>query len=400
MAGKIELANGILQVPDHPIIVYIEGDGIGKDITPLVLQVIDAAVKKAYRGKRRIDWKEIHAGEKAFQLYGNYLPPETPELIKEYRVAIKGPLTTPIGGGFRSINVTLRQMLDLYACVRPVRYVQGAPSPMKNPEKLDITIFRENTEDVYAGVEFEAGSPEAERLISVLGEMKKKIHPGSAIGIKPMSRDRSERLIRRAIRHALDHGKKSVTLVHKGNIMKYTEGLFKKVGYELALREFRDQVITEDELSGVAGPDRRVVIKDRIADSMFQQMLLRPEEYDVLATPNLNGDYLSDAAAAQVGGLGMAPGANFSDSVALFEPTHGSAPKHAGQDKANPSSLLLSGVMMLEHLNWPEAAVLIKDALKQTIMLGKMTYDLARQFEGVKPLKTSDFAKEIINRLS
>ena len=400
MGEKIEFENGRFRVPEVPIIPYIEGDGIGHEIMRASIRIIDAAVSRAYGEKRKIAWKEIYAGEKAYSLTGEYFPAETARMIREHCIAIKGPLTTPVGGGFRSINVALRQQLDLYACVRPVRYVRGVPSPMKHPEKIDIVIFRENTEDVYSGIEFEAGSPEAEQLIGVLAGMKKIVFPGSAIGIKPISRERSERLIRMAICYAIGKGRESVTLVHKGNIMKYTEGRFKEWGYDLALREFREQVVTEEELTAGQPAGGRVVIKDRIADSMFQQLLLRPDEYDVIATTNLNGDYLSDAAAAQVGGLGMAPGGNIRDDIALFEATHGSAPKHAGQDKANPSSLLLSGVMMLEHMQWGEAAALIQNALEKTLLDRKMTYDLARQFPGVEPLATSQFAGEVIGRLS
>ncbi len=398
MAEKIEFENERFRIPDVPVIPYIEGDGIGNDIMRATIRILDAAVGRAYGEKRKIAWKEVYAGEKAYARTGDHFPEETVRMIRDHRIAIKGPLTTPVGGGMRSINVALRQRLDLYACVRPVRYVRGVPSPMIHPEKLDIVIFRENTEDVYSGIEFEAGSPEAERLIGVLAGMKQNVFPGSAIGIKPMSRERSERLIRMAIRYAIGKGRESVTLVHKGNIMKYTEGRFKEWGYELALREFRKQVVTEEELTAGEPGLGRVVIKDRIADSMFQQLLLRPDEYGVIATTNLNGDYLSDAAAAQVGGLGMAPGGNFGDGVALFEATHGSAPKHAGQDKANPGSLLLSGVMMLEHMQWGEAAEMIKIALEKTLLDRKMTYDLARQFPGVEPLRTSQFAGEVINR--
>jgi len=388
-----------LVIPDEPIIPYIEGDGIGVDITPAMLKVVDAAVKKAFGGKRKIHWKEIFAGEKAFKMLGSYLPDETPKLIADYRVAIKGPLTTPVGGGFRSINVSLRQILDLYGCVRPVSYIKGVPSPVKEPGKLDIIIFRENTEDVYAGVEFEAGSKESESIIELLKSMKKNIVPGSAIGIKPVSRAGSERLIRMALQYAVTHKRKSVTLVHKGNIMKYTEGFFKNCGYELAVKEFRDHIVTEDEVTkGVPG-EGKIVVRDRIADSMFQQLLLRPDEYDVIATLNLNGDYLSDAAAAQVGGLGMAPGGNIGDGVALFEATHGTAPKYAGQDKVNPGSLLLSAVMMLEHMGWTEAAGLMKKAIEKTILEKNVTYDLARQLGDIKPLKTSGFADAIISNL-
>ena len=388
-----------MEVPDKPIIAYIEGDGSGVDITPAMFKVIDAAVKKAYGGKREIHWQEIFAGEKAYRKFGSYLPEETPRLIEEYRISIKGPLTTPVGGGFRSINVSLRQILDLYACIRPVSCIKGVPSPVKEPEKMDIIIFRENTEDVYAGIEFEAGSQEAESIIHLLKNMNKTVAPGSAIGIKPVSRHGSERLIRMALQYAVNHKRKSVTLVHKGNIMKYTEGYFKKWGYELALKEFRDDVVTEDEVAQGVPAEGKIIVKDRIADSMFQQILLRPEEYDVVATLNLNGDYLSDAAAAQIGGIGMAPGANLRDDVALFEATHGTAPKYAGQDKVNPGSLLLSAVMMLEHMGWNEAGVMVKQAMEKTILQKKVTYDLARQLGDVTPLKTSEFAAAIIANL-
>jgi len=399
VAEKIIFNKGRLEVPDKPIIAYIEGDGSGVDITPAMFKVIDAAVKKAYGGKREIHWQEIFAGEKAYRKFGSYLPEETPRLIEEYRISIKGPLTTPVGGGFRSINVSLRQILDLYACIRPVSCIKGVPSPVKEPEKMDIIIFRENTEDVYAGIEFEAGSQEAESIIHLLKNMNKTVAPGSAIGIKPVSRHGSERLIRMALQYAVKHKRKSVTLVHKGNIMKYTEGYFKKWGYELALKEFRDYVVTEDEVAQGVPAEGKIIVKDRIADSMFQQILLRPEEYDVVATLNLNGDYLSDAAAAQIGGIGMAPGANLRDDVALFEATHGTAPKYAGQDKVNPGSLLLSAVMMLEHMGWNEAGLMVKQAMEKTILQKKVTYDLARQLGDVTPLKTSEFAAAIISNL-
>ncbi|HLP45641.1 MAG TPA: isocitrate dehydrogenase (NADP(+)) [Candidatus Kapabacteria bacterium] len=399
VAGKIIFNHGRLEVPDNPIIPYIEGDGTGVDITPAMFKVINAAVKKAYHGRREIYWQEIYAGEKAYQKYGSYLPDETPKQIEEYHIAIKGPLTTPVGGGYRSINVSLRQILDLYACIRPVNYIKGVPSPFKEPEKLDIIIFRENTEDVYSGIEFEAGSQDAESIIELLKSMNKTVVPGSAIGIKPVSRKGSERLIRMALQYAVKHKRKSLTLVHKGNIMKYTEGYFKKWGYELALNEFRDYVVTEDELAQGMPGEGKIIVKDRIADSMFQQIMLRPEEYDVVATLNLNGDYLSDAAAAQVGGIGMAPSANLSENAALFEATHGTAPKYAGQDKVNPGSLLLSAVMMLEHMGWDESAVMVKQAIEKTILAKKVTYDLARQLGDVTPLKTSEFAAAIISNL-
>ncbi len=399
MEQKITFENGELKIPKNPVIAYIEGDGIGVDITPPVLKVIDAAVKKSYSGERKIIWKEILAGEKAFKETGSYLPDETPAAIKEYKIAIKGPLTTPIGGGFRSLNVSLRQILDLYSCIRPVNYIKGVPSPMVNPQNLDIVIFRENTEDVYAGIEFEAGSAEAVKLIEILRGMGKKIRDFSSIGIKPISKEGSQRLVRMAIKYAVDHNRKSVTIVHKGNIMKYTEGYFKKWGYEIAIEEFRDKIVTEEEVWNGTSQEGKILIKDRIADSIFQQLLLRPAEYDILATPNLNGDYLSDAAAAQVGGLGMAPGSNVREDVALFEATHGTAPKYAGMDKVNPGSLLLSGVMMLEFMKWNEAAELIKAALGKTILDKIVTYDLARQLENVTPVKTSEFGDAIIKNL-
>ncbi len=399
LGEKITFENGKLVIPDNPIINFIEGDGIGVDITPPVINVINAAVKKAYSGRREIEWREIYAGEKAFEKEGSYLPDVTPKDIEEYRIAIKGPLTTPVGGGFRSLNVSLRQILDLYACIRPVRYVKGVPSPMKNPEKLDIVLFRENTEDVYAGIEFEAGSDESNKIIEMLKSFGKNPRENSAIGIKPISEIGSKRLIRMAIRYAIENNRKVVTLVHKGNIMKFTEGYFKNWGYELAKEEFREYIVTEEETWEGASTEGKILVNDRIADSMFQQLLLRPDEYDVLATPNLNGDYLSDASAAQVGGLGMAPGSNVRDDVALFEATHGTAPKYAGMDKVNPSSLLLSGVMMLDYMKWNEAADLVKVALEKTILQKKVTYDLARQLDNVTPIKASEFGDAIIANL-
>jgi isocitrate dehydrogenase len=389
---------GAWQVPDTPIIPFIEGDGTGADIWRASQIVFDAAVAKAYGGKRRIVWMEIYAGEKATQVYGQseWLPDETNDVIREFKIAIKGPLTTPVGGGIRSINVTLRQVHDLYACVRPVRWFQGVPSPVKEPQKLDVVIFRENTEDVYAGIEFKEGTAEARDLIEFVGtRLKKTIRPDSGVGIKPMSRMGSQRLVRRAIAYALQHGKPSVTLVHKGNIMKFTEGAFRDWGYELARAEFADEVVREDDLGSAAPPAGKVVIRDRIADSMFQQVLLRPEEYSVLATPNLNGDYLSDACAAQVGGLGLAPGANIGDAAAVFEATHGTAPKYAGQDKVNPGSVILSGAMMLEHLGWTEAAVNIVRGLERTIAAKTVTYDLERQMPGATLLRCSEFGRAI-----
>ena len=379
-------------------IAYIEGDGIGRDITPATLRVVNAAVARAYRGERAIEWEALLAGEGAFARTGTHLPDDTVERIRELGVALKGPLTTPVGGGFRSVNVILRERLDLYASVRPVRHLRGVPSPMRQPERVDLILFRENVEDVHTGIEFPAGSPEAERLIAVLREMRQTVFPGSAIGIKPMSKLRSQRLVRRALRHAIECGRRVVTLVHKGNIQKQTEGAFRAWGYELAREEFAGRVVSEEELG--AGPlGDRVLLNDRIADGMFQQLLLRPDDYQVLATPNLIGDYLSDAVAAQVGGVGMAPGANLGDAVAVFEAAHGTAPKHAGRDEANPSSLILSAAMMLEHLGWPEAAHAMTEALEQTIRQRRVTYDLARQLGDVRPLRTSEFAAAIIASL-
>jgi isocitrate dehydrogenase len=401
MGEKIQIrSDGSLNVPDVPIIPYIEGDGVGPDIWKASVRVFDEAVKKCYGGKRKVEWMEVLAGEKAHQKKGDYAPEETIETIREYRVGIKGPLTTPVGGGFRSINVMLRIRLDLYTCIRPVKYISGTPSPMKHPEKVDMVVFRENTEDVYAGIEWKAESKEATRVREFLEkEMGVKIREGSAIGIKPISRVGTQRLVRRAIRYAISRGRKSVTLVHKGNIMKFTEGAFRDWGYELAKAEFGDKLIPESELSEGKVPRGKIVINDRIADMMFQQILLRPEEYDVLAMPNLNGDYMSDALAAQVGGLGMAPGANIGDEAAVFEATHGSAPKYAGQDVINPGSLILSGAMMFDHLGWSEAAQRITKGMEKTIASKVVTYDLARQMEGAKKVKCSEFANAIIENL-
>lgn len=401
---KITVQKNKLVVPDNPIIPFIEGDGTGPDIWSASQIVFDAAVEKAYKGKRKVAWMEIFAGEKATKVYGKdkWLPSETITAIEEYVVAIKGPLTTPVGGGIRSLNVTLRQKLDLFACVRPVKYYSGTPSPMKKPEELDIVLFRENTEDVYAGIEFKAGSKQANDIIKVLQGMKKEIREKSGIGIKPMSKFGSQRLVKKAIEYAIANNRKSVTLVHKGNIMKFTEGSFKEWGYEVAKKDFADVIVTEDELwkkyNGKM-PEGKILIKDRIADSMFQQLLLRPSEYDVVATPNLNGDYLSDAAAAQVGGLGIAPGANISYFVALFEATHGTAPKYAGLDKINPGSVILSGVMMFEYLGWTEAARLIEKAMTKTIKSKTVTYDFARLMKGAKEVKTSEFARAIVKNM-
>lgn len=401
--GKsIRVIDGKLEVPDNPIIPFIEGDGTGPDIWRAASRVFDAAVQKAYGGKKKIVWYEILAGEKAYSSSGDWLPRDTLDAILAFVVAIKGPLTTPVGGGIRSLNVTLRQELNLYACVRPVRYFEGVPSPMRHPEKLDIVIFRENTEDVYAGIEFSEGSDRALKLISRLTDLGFSVRTDSGIGVKPISITGTKNLVRRAIRFALENGKRSVTIVHKGNIMKFTEGAFREWGYQLAREEFPEQTITEADVTekhdGKA-PEGKVIINDRIADSMFQQLLLRPQEYDVLAAPNLNGDYLSDAAAAQVGGLGMAPGANIGDNAALFEATHGTAPKYAGQDVVNPGSLILSGVMMLDHIGWSEASQLIVAGLTKTIKQKKVTYDLHRQMEGATKLKTSEFADAIIENM-
>ncbi len=400
MPDKIRIADdGSLAVPDRPIIPYIEGDGVGPEIWRAASAVLDAAVGRAYGGGRRIAWREIYAGEKAAARFGadTFLPEETIAAIAEHAVAIKGPLTTPVGGGFRSLNVALRQRLDLYACVRPVRYFPGVPSPMRHPERLDVVIFRENTEDVYAGIEWPSGSPEAEALAGFLSSrLGAAVRPGSALGIKPVSPEGCRRLVRRAVRYAVDRGRKSVTLVHKGNIMKWTEGAFREWGYALAAEEFAGAVVREGEGGEGSGA---VVIKDRIADSMFQQLLLRPEEYDVIATTNLNGDYLSDACAAQVGGLGLAPGANIGDRAAVFEATHGSAPKHAGKDRVNPGSLILSGAMLLEHIGWAEAAALVVRALGDTIRAGTVTYDLARQMEGAREVGCGAFAAAVMRAI-
>ena len=399
-AEKARMENGRLFVPDHVVIPYIEGDGIGPDIWRAASFVFNSAVEKAYGGARSIQWKEVLAGQKAFDRTGKWLPEETISAFEEYLIGIKGPLTTPVGGGYRSINVTLRQRLDLYACVRPVRYIPGVPAPIKNPERVNVVIFRENTEDVYAGIEWEANTEEAKKVIRIINEIQKEkggnlISEESSIGIKPMSERNTKRLVRKAILYAIENGRKRVTLVHKGNIMKFTEGRVRDWGYELAKEEFGDITITEEELKGDKIPDGKILINDRIADAMFQQLILRPEEYEILATPNLNGDYLSDAAAALVGGLGMAPGANIGERCAIFEATHGTAPKYAGLDKVNPGSLILSGVEMLRFMGWNEAADLILDAMIRTIKNKTVTYDLARQMEGAKEVKCSEFGKEI-----
>lgn len=422
MAGqKITIENGKLNVPNNPIVPFIEGDGIGPDIWAAAVRVLDAAVEKAYSGERKIEWKEVYAGEKAFNKTGNWLPEETLDIIREYLIAIKGPLTTPVGGGIRSLNVALRQQLDLYTCLRPVRWFKGVPSPVKHPEKTDMVIFRENTEDIYAGIEFMAGTPEVKKVIDFLvTEMKVKnirFPESSSIGIKPVSIEGSERLIRAALEYALKHKKPSLTLVHKGNIMKFTEGGFKKWGYELAEREFGDKVFTwvqydkiveangkaaADEAMKTAVAAGKLIVKDSIADAFLQQILLRPEEYSVIATLNLNGDYISDALAACVGGIGIAPGANINyiSGHAIFEATHGTAPKYAGLDKVNPGSVILSGAMLLEHLGWLEASDLIYKGIDQSIANKVVTYDFARQMEGAKEVKCSEFGDEIIKNMN
>lgn len=393
-----------LHVPDNPIIGFIEGDGVGPDIWAAARPVFDSAVKTVSRGAREIAWWEIPAGEKSFHDTEEYLPASSLQAINKALVVIKGPLTTPVGGGFRSLNVTLRKELDLYACIRPVRYLPGTPSPVVRPELVDMVIFRENTEDVYAGIEWKSGSDDAARVIRFLREeMGVTVDPFSGIGIKPMSPGATKRLVRRSIRFAVENGKKKVTMVHKGNIMKFTEGAFRDWGYELAREEFPDAVISEEHLwthHGGVIPDGKILLNDRIADAMFQQVLLRPSEYEVLAMPNLNGDYLSDALAAQVGGLGMAPGANVGDRCAVFEATHGSAPKYAGLDKVNPSSMLLSGAMMLRHMRWNDAADLIVSAVSSTIQSGTVTYDLARLMPGAREVSCSGFARAVIERMN
>jgi isocitrate dehydrogenase len=453
--APITFKDGKIQVPDNPIIPYIEGDGTGRDIWAASVRVFDAAVERAYKGKRKIHWYEVFAGERAFAKFGDWMPQQTVDAIRDLRVAIKGPLTTPIGGGFRSLNVTLRQVLDLYSCIRPVRYYKGVPSPVKNPEALNVVIFRENTEDVYIGIEWQQGTPEAKKLIDFLNTQmlsgkQKKVREDSGVAIKPISIFGTKRLVRAAIKHAIARNRKTVTLVHKGNVQKYTEGAFRNWGYELATEEFRDQVVTEreswildnkdknpslsieenaalvepglnfatekarqelyEEVRSVLGKigkshgngvwkKKKIMVNDRIADSIFQQVIIRPAEYDILATSNLNGDYISDACAAQVGGLGIAPGANVSDEHAVFEATHGTAPKYADRDVINPGSVMLSGVMMLDHLGWSEAARLIEDSLEATILQKKVTYDFERQMPGATKVKTSEFAGFMIENM-
>jgi isocitrate dehydrogenase len=403
--NKIRKAkDGTLIVPDHPIIPFIEGDGIGPDIWRAARLVMDAAVEKAFSGERQIEWLAVLAGEKSFRTTGTWLPDKTLADIEAHVVAIKGPMTTPVGKGIRSLNVAIRQKLDLYTCVRPVKYIDPVPSPMRHPEKIDMVVFRENMEDLYAGIEYEAGSPDAARLRDFLNEQMGTSLPDDAgLGIKPISARNTKRLVANAIAYAIENNCASVTLMHKGNIMKFTEGAFAKWGYEVSREKFRNQTFTEKELyDDYRGkfPDGKVLIKDRIADMLFQQVLLRPAEYQVIATPNLNGDYLSDALAAQVGGLGMAPGANIGDRCAVFEATHGTAPKYAGQDKVNPSSLILSGAMMLDYMGWQEASDLIRCALQATVKAGTVTYDLARQMEGTTEVKCSEFAQAIVENLN
>jgi isocitrate dehydrogenase len=409
---QIETVGDRMSVPDDPVIPLIEGDGIGPDVTRAMQRVVEAAVYKAYNGNRKIVWFNVYAGEAASEIYNDPLPEDTLKAIEYFRVAIKGPLTTPVGGGYRSLNVAIRQKLDLFACIRPVNHVKGVPAPVVAPEKMDVIIFRENTEDVYAGIEWARGTEEAKKVISFLNDsLSVNIREDSGIGIKPMSEFATKRLVRMAIRHAIDHHRRSVTLVHKGNIMKYTEGAFKDWGYEVAKEEFADKIVAEEDLwmpdfsRDLTSPDSQVpavskiVVKDRIADSMFQQVLTRPDEYDVIATSNLNGDYLSDACAAQVGGLGMVPGANLGEGIAVFEATHGTAPKYAGKDMVNPSSLILSAVMMLEYMGWNEAADLVTKALSHTILQKRVTYDLERQMKGATKLSTSQFASAIVENM-
>lgn len=404
--SKIQIKNDYsLAVPDDPIIPFIEGDGTGVDITPVMIKVIDGAIKKAYGDSRKISWMEIYAGEKSTRIYGQdiWLPDETLQAAKEFVVSIKGPLTTPVSGGIRSINVALRQLLDLYVCLRPVRYFQGVPSPVKQPEKVDMVIFRENSEDIYAGIEWEAGTEAVSKVINFLttemGITKIRFPQSSAIGIKPVSKEGSERLIRKAIQYAIDHKRHSVTLVHKGNIMKFTEGAFKKWGYELAVKEFGAELLDGGPWMKIQHDKHEIIIKDVIADAFLQQILLRPAEYDVIATLNLNGDYISDALAAQVGGIGIAPGANLSDSIAIFEATHGTAPKYAGKDQVNPGSIILSAEMMLRHIGWHEAADIVIHSMEKTIQDGIMTYDLARLTPNAKQVTTSEFGNAMIARM-
>jgi isocitrate dehydrogenase len=401
---KITVENGKLVVPNNPILCFIEGDGIGYDIMTASKRIWDASVEKAYGGNRQIHWMETYSGEKAASVYGgDYMPEETFDVLREYLIGIKGPLTTPVGGGFRSLNVTLRQVLDLYSCVRPVRWYRGVPSPLKHPEEVEVVIFRENTEDVYAGIEYESGTPENEKLARFLREeLGAQFFEGAGLGIKPISAFGTKRLVRAAIQYAVDHKRKSVTLVHKGNIQKFTEGAFQRWGYEVAADEFANETIPWSEVESKHGgkvPEGKILIQDTIADIMFQKMLLRPSEFDVIATPNLNGDYLSDAIAAEVGGVGIAPGANIGDEIALFEATHGTAPKYTNLDKVNPGSLLFSGVMMLEHIGWQEAADMVTKAYEKTLDEKIVTYDFARQMQGAMEVKTSEFATAVIRNM-
>jgi isocitrate dehydrogenase len=400
---RIHIESDHLVIPDKVIIPFIEGDGTGVDIMPVARKVIDTAWKQTYKGKKKIVWLEIYAGEKAKKLYGEYLPKDTVKAIQYFTIALKGPLTTPVGGGIRSLNVTLRQVLDLYSCIRPVKYYTGVPSPVVHPERMNVVIFRENTEDVYAGIEWRQGSKEALNLIEYLKQnFNTSIPQDSGIGIKPISISNTKRLVRAAIKYAIKYKRKSVTLVHKGNIMKYTEGSFRDWAYEVAKQEFRDKIITEDELEKEFKgkmPEGKILMNDRIADNMLQQVLVRTNEYDVIATPNLNGDYLSDACAAQIGGLGIAPGANIGDFMGIFESTHGSAPKYAGQDKVNPTSLILSGVLMLQYIDWTAPAQLIEQAIATTIQQKRMTYDLARQMKDVTPIKCSEYGNAVCENI-
>jgi len=400
---RIRIESDRLVIPDKLIIPFIEGDGTGADIMPVARKVIDTAIKQAYKGKKKIIWLEIYAGEKAKKLYGDYLPKDTVKAIQYFTIALKGPLTTPVGGGIRSLNVTLRQVLDLYSCIRPVKYYTGVPSPVVHPEWMDVVIFRENTEDVYAGIEWRQGSKEALNLIQYLKQtLNTTIPQDSGIGIKPISITNTKRLVRAAIKYAIKYKRKSVTVMHKGNIMKYTEGSFRDWAYEVAKQEFRDKIITEDELEKEYKgkmPEGKILINDRIADNMLQQILVRTNEYDVIATPNLNGDYLSDACAAQIGGLGIAPGANIGEFMGVFESTHGSAPKYAGQDKVNPTSLILSGVLMLQYIDWTAPAQLIERAIAVTIQQKRMTYDLARQMKDVTPIKCSEYGNAVCENI-
>ncbi len=395
--SAITRKDGRLVVPDNPIIPFIAGDGIGPDIWQASVRVFDSAAKKAFDGVRQVVWFEVPAGEKGKQLTGEWLPNDALEAAKAYKVAIKGPLTTPVGGGIRSLNVTIRQVLDLYACVRPVKYYAGTPAPVKHPERMNVVIFRENTEDVYAGIEWARGTPQVEKVIEFLSrEMGRRVRPDSGIGIKPISETGTKRLTRMALRYALENHRKTVTIVHKDNIMKFTEGAFRDWAYELAREEFRDQVVLEEELSAGPSAEGKLLINDRIADSVFQQVLTRTADYDLFVCPNLNGDYLSDACAAQVGGLGMAPGANIGDEIGFFEATHGTAPKYAGKDVVNPGSVMLSGAMMFRYMGWHQAAEVIEAAIERTIQEKKVTYDLARQMKGATELKTSQFADAVI----